>query len=242
MPDTGWTALIALHATGATLALLLGGYLILRRRKGDLLHRRIGRIWMVDMYWVCFSSFGIQRLSPGHFTWIHGLSLWTILTLSLALRAARRHDVRRHRAWVVGTYLGLVGAGVAAVAFPTRLVPRTAMHAPLPMLAALLGITALAGLVVYAAARLPYVAEIRVSAAGGRRVARGNPDLSGRDGARGDGRRQSFSVFATAKLWRSPSAKCLPTVSANSSTVQVSPAAAKEASSAGAAMTPTLPL
>src|SRR3954468_18372944 len=98
-----WTVLIALHATGATLAVILGGYLVLRRRKGDLLHRRIGRVWMVDMYWVTFSSFGIQRLNPGHFTWIHGLSVWTIVSLTVAIRAAMTHNVRAHRAWVIGT-------------------------------------------------------------------------------------------------------------------------------------------
>src|SRR4051795_7568405 len=70
----GWTTLIALHAVGATVALILGAYLVLRRRKGDLLHRRLGRFWMADMYWVGFSSFGIKRLTPGHFSWIHGLS------------------------------------------------------------------------------------------------------------------------------------------------------------------------
>src|SRR3954467_3230068 len=110
-----WTVLIAAHAVGATLAVVLGGYLVLRRRKGDLLHRRVGRVWMVDMYWVTFSSFGIKELTPGHFSWIHGLSLWTIFSLSMAIWAARRHNMQQHRAWVVGTYFGLLGAGVAAV-------------------------------------------------------------------------------------------------------------------------------
>jgi uncharacterized membrane protein len=153
--DTGWTVLIALHAAGATLAVLLGGWLLLRRRKGDLLHRRVGRIWMVDMYWVAFSSFGIKRLTPGHFSWIHALSLWTIVSLSMAIWAARHHDVKAHRAWVVGTYLGLLGAGIAAVAFPVRLVPQTAVHAPLSLLAALAGVTALAAGLVVAASRTP---------------------------------------------------------------------------------------
>ena len=150
-----WTVLIALHATGATLAVLLGGYLVLRRRKGDLLHRRVGRVWMVDMYWVAFSSFGIKALTPGHFSWIHGLSAWTIFSLTMAIRAARSHDVQQHRGWVVGTYLGLLGAGVAAVAFPVRMVPQTAIHYPLWLLLALLAITALAAAVVQTAAKLP---------------------------------------------------------------------------------------
>src|SRR3954453_12108252 len=101
-----WTLLIAAHAAGATLALLLGGYLVVRRRKGDLLHRRIGRVWMVSMYWVSFSSFGIKRLPPGHFSWIHILSLWTIFSLTMAILAAMRHRIRKHRTWVLGTYLG----------------------------------------------------------------------------------------------------------------------------------------
>lgn len=158
MWDT-WTLLIALHAAGATLAVVLGGYQVLRRRKGDLLHRRLGRIWLADMYWVAFSSFGIRRLDPGHFSWIHALSLWTILTLSLAVWTARRHNIRAHRAWVVGSYLGLLGAGVAAVAVPSRLVPQTAMHAPWALLGALLGVTAVAIAVIQLAARLSATAR-----------------------------------------------------------------------------------
>jgi uncharacterized membrane protein len=163
-----WTLLIALHAAGATLAVALGAYQLLRRRKGDLLHRRIGRLWLADMYWVAISSFGIQRLDPGHFSWIHALSLWTIVSLSLALRAARRHDIRAHRGWATGSYLGLLGAGVAAVAVPSRLVPQTAMHAPWTMLGALLAVTATAIACVEVAARLP--ARTNTSLASGPRA------------------------------------------------------------------------
>lgn len=148
-----WTPLIALHAIGATTALALGAYLILRRRKGDLLHRRVGRAWMADMYWVSFSSFGIKRLTPGHFSWIHGLSAWTILSLTIAIWAARTHRLALHRAWVVGTYLGLVGAGLAAVAFPVRLVPQTAVHRPLWLVGGVLAATAIAVVVIELAAR-----------------------------------------------------------------------------------------
>jgi uncharacterized membrane protein len=150
-----WTALIALHAIGATTALVLGPYLILRRRKGDLLHRRIGRIWMADMYWVAFSSFAIKRLSPGHFSWIHGLSAWTIFSLTMAIWAARTHRIQQHRGWVLGTYGGLVGAGIAAAAFPARLLPQTAVHHPIWLVGGLLSATVLAAAVVECAARLP---------------------------------------------------------------------------------------
>ena len=148
-----WTVLIATHAVAATLAAVLGGYLVLRRRKGDLLHRRTGRVWMVTMYFVAFSSFGIKRLDPGHFTWIHGLSAWTIFSLSMALWAAATHRVDQHRQWVVGTYLGLLGAGIAAMAFPQRMVPQTAVHHPLWLVLGVFGITAVAAGIVQLAAR-----------------------------------------------------------------------------------------
>ena len=148
----GWTVLIAAHAAGATLAVLLGGWNLWLSRKGDLLHRRIGRIWFVLMYWVAFSSFGIKRLHPGHFSWIHGLSAWTVVSLTIALWAAMTHRVDLHKGFVAGSYFGLLGAGIAAVAFPQRLVPQAAMHAPLTLLAALAGLTALAYVVVRLAA------------------------------------------------------------------------------------------
>jgi len=144
----GWTVLIAAHAAGATLAMLLGGYLVLRRRKGDLLHRRVGRIWFVTMYWVAFSSFGIKRLTPGHFSWIHGLSAWTVISLTIAIWAAATHRIDLHRGFVVGSYFGLVGAGIAATAFPQRLVPQTVVHHPVALLVIALQIAAIAWVVV----------------------------------------------------------------------------------------------
>ena len=155
-----WTFLIATHAAGATLALFLGGYLVLRRRKGDQRHRRLGRIWIATMYWVAGSSFGIQELSPGHFSWIHGLSAWTIVSMTVAIWAARTHRVQLHRAWVVGTYFGLVGAGIAAVAFPVRLVPQTAIHRPTWLLAGLLASALITAALIELAGRKPLRAAV----------------------------------------------------------------------------------
>lgn len=148
-----WTTLIAAHAAGATVAVALGGFNVVRARKGDLLHRRVGRVWFVSMYWVAFSSFGIRRLNPGHFSWIHGLSAWTIVSLTMALWAAMRGNIPAHRGWVIGSYCGLVGAGIAAMAFPSRLVPQTTLHHPLTMLAALVALTAVSAGLILALAR-----------------------------------------------------------------------------------------
>src|SRR4051812_45165880 len=127
----GWTLLIALHAIGATFSLAVGALVMLRRRKGDRAHRRVGRVWMAAMYWTAGSSFGIRALHPGHLSWIHGLSAWTLVSLTVALWAARTHRRKLHRDFVVGSYFGLVGAGIAAMAFPVRLAPQLLLHRPL---------------------------------------------------------------------------------------------------------------
>jgi uncharacterized membrane protein len=150
----GWTLLITAHAAGAALALMLGGYVVLRRRKGDLLHRRLGTVWVATTYWVAVSSFGIQELTPGHFTWIHGLSAWTIISLTVAVWAAMTHRVRMHRQFVVGSYFGLVGAGVAAMAFPERLVPQAVVHEPVLTLAVVAALALVTTALVLAAGRL----------------------------------------------------------------------------------------
>lgn len=165
-----WTLLIAAHALGATLALTLGGYVALRRRKGDRTHRRLGAIWVATMYWVAVSSFGIQQLSPGHFTWIHLLSAWTIVSLTVAVWAARTGRARTHRHYVLGSYFGLVGAGVAAMAFPERLVPQTLIHAPLVLLAALAAIGVLTAVIVRATGRATMTAWNRSHPASGARA------------------------------------------------------------------------
>jgi uncharacterized membrane protein len=126
-----WTILIALHALGATFSLAIGALVLLRHRKGDRAHRRVGRVWMAAMYWTAGSSFGIRALHPGHLSWIHGLSAWTLVSLTVALWAARTHRRKLHRDFVVGSYLGLVGAGIAAMAFPVRLAPQLLVHRPL---------------------------------------------------------------------------------------------------------------
>ena len=85
------TPLIAMHAAAATFALLLGAVVITHRPRGDRLHRRLGRVWFAAMYFTVLSSFGIKRLTPGHFSWIHGLSLFTFVTLTLVNKIGRAH-------------------------------------------------------------------------------------------------------------------------------------------------------
>jgi uncharacterized membrane protein len=107
---------IAIHLTAAILCLLLGAAVLLRR-KGTASHKLLGRSWVALMLIVAISSFWIRR---DGFSWIHLLSIWTLISLACAVWFIRRGNVRAHQGFMIGTFLGLVGAGIGAFA-PGRL-------------------------------------------------------------------------------------------------------------------------
>jgi uncharacterized membrane protein len=109
--------MIPFHLSFALGALLLG-VLIMVLRKGTSLHRILGRTWAAAMLAVALSSFWIR--SSGGFSWIHLLSAWTVIALACAVYFIRRGNVKAHRRFMVGTLLGLAGAGLGALA-PGRL-------------------------------------------------------------------------------------------------------------------------
>ena len=88
------------------------------------------------MYWTVLSSFFITELDPGHFSWIHGLSALTFVTLSLGTWAAIRGRIDLHRRFMRGSYVGLIGAFLGAVAVPQRDIPQLLVHRPLVLAAA----------------------------------------------------------------------------------------------------------
>ncbi len=122
-----WTFVIIIHAVTASLSLLLGAFQLLRPKKGDRFHRMVGRTWVVCMYAVCVSSFFIQGVEHG-FSWLHGLSLFTTLTVSLGLYAAIKGNIAAHKANMIGSYFGSVAAFIGVVAVPTRRIPQLAVH------------------------------------------------------------------------------------------------------------------
>lgn len=144
----GWTLLVASHATAATLAVVLGGAQLLRRRYGDRLHRWNGRTWVALEYFVAITSFWIRDIRPGRFSWIHILSVITIVSLTVALIAIRRGDRITHAVSMTSTYAGMIGALIGVVVVPVRLVPRSFQADWLGMTVLTLAVTgaALAGL------------------------------------------------------------------------------------------------
>ena len=78
--------LIAVHALLALTALGIG-VVVLARRKGTASHKLLGRTWV-----------------------------WTLISLALAVWFIRRGNVRAHRGFMIGTFIGLAGAGLGALA------------------------------------------------------------------------------------------------------------------------------
>ena len=110
---------MAIHLASAMPALALGVWQ-LYATKGGPRHRSLGWIWVGLMLVACASSFWILELRRGAgFSPIHLLSVWVPLSMGLAIFFIRRGNVRAHRRFMVGTFLGLAGAGLGAL-LPTR--------------------------------------------------------------------------------------------------------------------------
>src|SRR5207302_4157241 len=84
-------------------------------RKGTAMHKALGRIWVALMLIVALSSFWLTGIRQGGFSVIHLLSAWTLVSLALAIYFIRRGNVRAHRGFMIGTFLGLAGAGLGAL-------------------------------------------------------------------------------------------------------------------------------
>src|SRR5882672_2898258 len=105
--------IIQVHALFAFLALLLGAVQLFRK-KGDALHRAIGRTLVGLMAIVALSSFFIWTIRVVWlFSPIHLLSIFVLVMLWRGVKAARARDVARHRKTMQGTYFfGLVITGL----------------------------------------------------------------------------------------------------------------------------------
>ena len=113
--------IITIHAVAASFSLLFGAFQLLRKRNGNTLHKVIGRIWVLTMYVVIFTSLGIQTLNGG-FSWLHGLSLLTLVTVGLWAAITRR--IESHKAFMRGSYFGILGAFIGVIAVPSRRIPQ----------------------------------------------------------------------------------------------------------------------
>lgn len=103
---------VKVHLAFAISALFLGG-VMMASRKGARFHRTAGWIWVTMMMTVAISSLFVTGLNGAHWSWIHALSLFTIVSLPAGVWAARTHQVKPHRRTMMGVfYGGLIIAGL----------------------------------------------------------------------------------------------------------------------------------
>jgi uncharacterized membrane protein len=105
----------AVHLAAVLPALVIGIAQLLRP-KGTRPHKLLGWIWVLAMAVAAISSFWIFGInSGGGFSVIHLLSVLVLFNLACAIWFIRRGNVRAHKKFMVGTLLGLAGAGVGAL-------------------------------------------------------------------------------------------------------------------------------
>lgn len=96
---------IQLHVAGAMTAFVIG-CVLLAGVKGSGLHKRLGWTWVVAMALTAFSSLFIRTINPGHFSFIHLLSGWTLIALPMGIAAIKRGKVRQHARNMTGMFVG----------------------------------------------------------------------------------------------------------------------------------------
>ena len=91
----------------ATIMLALGlTPVMLLRRKGDARHRMLGYVWVAAMFGTAALSFAMRYTNHGAFSFIHVISVFTIVQVPLIVVRARRHEIARHRRAVRGMVVG----------------------------------------------------------------------------------------------------------------------------------------
>ncbi|KAJ0392074.1 hypothetical protein ATCC90586_008167 [Pythium insidiosum] len=109
-----WTAATAFHTAAAVGVLGLGAAILLAR-KGTPTHRRMGQVWSAAMAATCLSSYSIREID-GSFSWIHGLSTYSLASLGVGIYQIRRKNVLAHKRAMQGLYAGAMVAGFFASA------------------------------------------------------------------------------------------------------------------------------
>ncbi len=118
-PLLAQSRLVQFHVATVAAALLIGPVQFLLP-KGTGAHRVFGWIWAAAMLSTAIATFFIRDMRDGQFSPIHVFSVMALVGVPLALWTARIRVMSHARA-MIGLYIGLVIAGVTAIA-PGRLI------------------------------------------------------------------------------------------------------------------------
>lgn len=89
-------AAIWAHLLTVVVTLALTPVMLLRRR-GDRIHRRLGWVWAIALFATALLSFQVRNANHGGLSWIHILSAWTMVQVPVIVWAARTHRLVQHR-------------------------------------------------------------------------------------------------------------------------------------------------
>lgn len=117
-------AAVLLHLVTVVPAAVIGAWLILASRKGAVWHRRMGYAFLTLMAVTAVSAVFVREINNGGLSWIHVLVPVTLYGVATGLLAARRHHVHRHRATMLGLYLGALVVAGGFTFLPGRLLYR----------------------------------------------------------------------------------------------------------------------
>jgi uncharacterized membrane protein len=106
-----------LHLYSIAPCLPLGFYLIIVSDKGGVLHKKIGYVYMVLIFFSSIISLFLKAYVGAtflnHFGWIHLLSFLTIWTVPRSLIAVKKGNIQRHkRSMKLLYWTGLLLAGL----------------------------------------------------------------------------------------------------------------------------------
>lgn len=109
--------MLYLHLAFSLIA-LVAILLIMALPKGRDAHRLLGRIAAAALVLGALSSFGIQ--ARGHLSWLHILSVVTLVNIPYAIWAVRRGHIAGHKRAMLINAGGLFVAGLFATFAPGR--------------------------------------------------------------------------------------------------------------------------
>ncbi|WP_438962109.1 DUF2306 domain-containing protein [Nonlabens sp.] len=109
--STSYTILMYLHLETVVPCIFLGAYLLLFR-KGNNLHKVLGKVYMTLMMFTAILSLFLPALvGPQflkHFGWIHLFSLLTLYSIPTALIAVKKGQIKKHKIKMVLLYVGAI--------------------------------------------------------------------------------------------------------------------------------------
>ena len=110
---------IKIHLATAIAALVLGGVLM-AVRKGRTFHRVAGWVWVSLVSVTAGATLFITSLNHGSWSLLHLFTGWVLLTLPLAVLAAKRREVGKHRKTMMGLFYGGFAINLFIALMPGR--------------------------------------------------------------------------------------------------------------------------